>query len=116
MAIPRRKSLAGTKGIPLEENRTYADDVVLEGLDGPFAERDFVGRVVLNGGEAWNVRSVLSRREFGRGILGNLVVHYSLKVGGGSRDLWWEGGRWLSRKQGGAGRKKPSEPQPQNRA
>lgn len=116
MTISKRRSLAGTNGIPLEEDRVYADDVVLESLDGPFAGRGFVGRVVLSGGETWNVKSVLSRREFGRGIFGNLVVHYSLKVRGGSRDLWWEGGRWFFRKQGGAGRKKPSEPQPQNRA
>lgn len=98
MTIPKRRSLAGTNGIPLEEDRVYADDVVLEGLDGPLAGRGFVGRVVLSGGETWNVRSILSRREFGRKIFGNLVVHYSLKVGGGSRDLWWEGGRWFARK------------------
>lgn len=98
MAIPRKRSLAGTNGIPLEKDRVYADDVILEGLGGAFSGRGFVGRVVLSGGEVWNVRSILSRREFGREIFGNLVVRYSLKVGGGSKDLWWEGGRWFSRK------------------
>ena len=32
MTIPKRRSLAGTNGIPLEEDRVYADDVVLDCL------------------------------------------------------------------------------------
>ena len=98
MAIPRRKSLAGTNGIPLERDREYAVDFILGDLSNPTVGKGSVGKVVFPNGTVWNVASVLGRREFGRDIFGNLVVHYSLKVGEGSRDLWWEGGRWFARK------------------
>ena len=73
MAIPRRKSLAGTNGIPLERDREYAVDFILGDLSNPSVGKGSVGKVVF-------------------------VVHYSLKVGEGSRGLWWEGGRWFARK------------------
>lgn len=98
MAIPKRKSLAGTNGIPLEKDRTYADTVTLGSFSNSAVERGSVGKVTFPGGRTWDVESILHKREFGRELFGNLVVHYSLRVGGSERDLWWEGGRWFSRK------------------
>ncbi len=93
MTIPKRKSLAGTNGIPLEKDRTCADAVTLGLFSNSAIERGSVGKVTFPDGRTWNVKSILHKREFGRELFGDLVVHYSPKVGGSERNLWWEGGR-----------------------
>ena len=71
MAIPKRKSLAGTCGIPKEQDRIYVKTF------------------------AWEIQASSSRREFGREIFGNLCVHIRVTVKGRQRDLWWEHGDWF---------------------
>ena len=41
--------------------------------------------------------NILRKREYGGELFGSFVVHYSLKVGGSEKDVWWEDGRWFSR-------------------
>ena len=55
------------------------------------------GKVLLPGGRVWNVGNILRKREYGGELFGSFVVHYSLKVGGSEKDVWWEDGRWFSR-------------------
>ncbi len=98
MAIPRRRSLAGTNGIPLEKDRLYVKPLYygarFPGPDGTGSP----AAVVLPGGTVWEIDGVHGGREFGRAMFGNLCVHYSVSVAGVPRDLWWEHGAWFVRR------------------
>ena len=97
MVVSKRKSLAGINGIPLEQDQ-YADSVAFGISSHTSIARGTVGKVLLPSGRVWNVGNILRKREFGGKLFGNFVVHYSLKVGESEKDLWWEDGRWFSRK------------------
>ena len=96
MVVSKRKSLAGINGIPLEQDQ-YADSVVFGISSRASIARGTVGKALLPGGRVWNVGNILRKREYGGELFGNFVVHYSLKVGGSEKDVWWEDGRWFSR-------------------
>lgn len=96
MVVSKRKSLAGINGIPLEQDQ-YADSVVFGISSRAPIARGTVGKALLPGERVWNVGNILRKREYGGELFGNFVVHYSLKVGGSEKDVWWEDGRWFSR-------------------
>lgn len=95
MAIPKRKSLAGTCGIPREPGRVYVKTFDEDGLEQTYLPGDVPKRISAPCLGAWDVQTSSSRREFGRKIFGNLCVHVRVTVRGRQRDLWWEHGDWF---------------------
>lgn len=89
----KRRSLAGTNGIPREEERVYVQVDAIGGDLDPMTAR--ITEVTLGGGRSWPVDSVVSRRSFGREILGNLCVRVDVIIAKTPKRIWWEGGRWF---------------------
>ena len=107
MPIPRRRSLAGTNGIPTEAERVYvdvdADELGLYAWHKDARQVDFSRvrpyRVHWPDGRFWDVEGVFSKREFGRAIFGNLCVRFDVGIKGRSHALYWEAGRWFVRRR-----------------
>ena len=95
MAIPKRKSLAGTCGIPREQDRVYVKTFDEDGFARVYCPDAVPKRVSAPRLGTWDIRASSSRREFGREIFGNLCVHVCVTVRGRQRDLWWEHGDWF---------------------
>lgn len=89
----RRKSLAGTNGIPREGERAYVRVDAIGGDTDPMTAR--ITEVALGDGRSWPVDSVVSRRSFGRAVLGNLCVRVDVIIAKRPKRIWWEGGRWF---------------------
>lgn len=95
MAIPKRKSLAGTCGIPREQERIYVRTFDGDGLERAYPPGSVPKKVSAPSLGVWEIQASSSRWEFGREIFGNLCVHICVTVKGGQRDLWWEHGDWF---------------------
>ena len=95
MAIPKRKSLAGTCGIPKEQDRIYVKTFDVDGLERVYPPSAVPKKESAPSLGAWEIQASSSRREFGREIFGNLCVHIRVTVKGRQRDLWWEHGDWF---------------------
>lgn len=100
MAIPKRKSLAGTCSIPQEKDRVYVKTFDKDGLERTYPPDTVPKRISAPFLGTWDIQASSSRREFGREIFGNLCVHVTVTVPGGQRDLWWEHGDWFVPKGG----------------
>lgn len=95
MVIPKRKSLAGTCGIPREQDRIYVKTFDGDGLERAYLPGAVPKKVSAPSLGIWEIQASSSRREFGREIFGNLCVHVRVTVKGRRRDLWWEHGDWF---------------------
>lgn len=95
MPIPRRRSLAGTNGIPTEPER-YA--VRRDARDVDFSSVHPV-RVHWPDGRSWQVEGAFSKRAFGRAAFGNLCVRFDVTIARRTKTLWWEAGRWFVRRR-----------------
>ena len=89
---PKRKSLAGRCGIPLERDRVYVE--VATATVRPV-------RIHWPDGRSWKIESVYDRREFGRETFGNLCVRWAVCVDRRRRELFWEHGDWVVAKRSG---------------
>lgn len=92
------RSLAGTCGIPTEDDRLYVRvDVseVPEAYDGRIA--DYPVRITLPDGRSWRVTGVRERRTWGREHLGTLVERYEclLAPRNTPHHLWREHNSWF---------------------
>ena len=88
----RRRSLAGTNGIPLEEERVY---IAADTCDPSLMPMT----LYMADGSQRSVRRLISRREYGRDFLGNLCVGLIVDINGRNECIWWEDGRWFARKR-----------------
>ena len=79
MAIPKRKSLAGTCGIPQEKDRVYVKTFDKDGLERTYPPDTVPKRISAPFLGTWDV---------------------TVTVPGGQRDLWWEHGDWFVPKGG----------------
>lgn len=95
MPIPKRKSLAGTCGIPREQDRIYVNTFDGDGVERAYLPGAVPKKVSAPSLGIWEIQASSSRREFGREIFGNLCVHVVVTVRGMQRDLWWEHGDWF---------------------
>lgn len=100
MAIPKRKSLAGTCGIPREQDRLYVMTFDKSGFAKTYPSDDVPEKVLVPYLGIWDIQACSFRREFGREIFGNLCVHITVTVRGQQRNLWWEHGDWFVAKEG----------------
>ena len=89
------RSLAGTNGVPLPEERTYlrvVSETDEEGEARPLA-------VLWPDGRRFRVASSAVVRELGRWELGTRLVGWEVTFAGRHREerrlLWWERGRWF---------------------
>lgn len=99
MAIPKRKSLAGTCGIPREEARVYVTTFDENGFERLYPPSAVPAKVFAPRLGIWDIQASSSRREFGREIFGNLCVRITVTVRGTPRALWWEHGDWFVSKE-----------------
>lgn len=95
MAIPKRKSLAGTCGIPRERERVYVKVLDKAGSDVGLRSGQVPKKIVVPGSAPWDVDAVSREREFGRELFGNLCVRFAVTVRGMRKTLWWEHGDWF---------------------
>lgn len=105
VAYQQRASLAGTCGIPNEEDRVRVRvDYSIEG--GLVTERSVrPQRIHWADGRSWTITSIYECREFGRRSFGNLCICWTVCIAGCRRELWWEHGDWFVEKCSGiAGR------------
>lgn len=100
MPIPKRKSLAGTCGIPKEQDRIYVKTFDGDGFEKAYPPGIIPKKVSAPSLGTWEIQASSSRREFGREIFGNLCVHVVVTVRGRQRNLWWEHGDWFVSKGG----------------
>ena len=98
MAIPHRRSLAGTNGIPSEKDRLRVEPLYYGARSPRPYGTGAPSAVILPDGTLWKIDGVHGKREYGRAIFGNLCIHYSISVADATHDLWWEHGRWFTRK------------------
>lgn len=85
--IRKGKNLAGTCGIPAMGERLYVSVLYDRGVEG----RGLIPRrITLPDGRSWEVGSILSRREFGREIFGNLVICFEVGLRRGSMTVWYD--------------------------
>ena len=95
MAIPKRKSLAGTCGIPKEDERVYVRVFDGAGSDVRLHSDRVPKKVIVPGLAPLEIDAVSHRREFGRKLFGNLCVRFVVTVRGARKALWWEHGDWF---------------------
>lgn len=95
MSIPKRKSLAGTCGIPKEQDRIYVKTFDRDGFEKAYPPGVIPKKVSAPSLGIWEIQASSSRREFGRELFGNLCVYVCVTVRGRQRDLWWEHGDWF---------------------
>lgn len=90
MSNPRRRSLAGTNGIPTEAERAYIE-VDADGLELYAWHKDVrcidfsrvrPRRVHWPDGRFWVVEGVFYKREFGSAVFGNLCVRFDVGIKG----------------------------------
>lgn len=92
--IRKGKNLAGTCGIPAMGERLYVSVLYDRGVEG----RGLMPRrITLPDGRSWEVGSILSRREFGREIFGNLVICFEVGLRRGSMTVWYDDTGWFVR-------------------
>lgn len=91
--LPKFPSLAGTCGIPAEEDRIYVKVDAAE--DARFDIVSWPKRIYWNDGRSWEISSVNSRNEFGRADFGNLCVKCEVRIGRCLKTIWWEHGQWF---------------------
>lgn len=99
--IPRRRSLAGRCGIPLERDRVYVrvDTELDGGALAPATARPV--RIRWPDGRSWGIDSIYDRREFGRDVFGNLCVRWAVCIRRQRRELYWERGDFFVAKRSG---------------
>ena len=73
MAIPKRKSLAGTCGIPQEKDRVYVKTFDKDGLERTYPPDTVPKRISAPFLGTWDIQASSSRREFGR-FSGSLIT------------------------------------------
>lgn len=77
MAIQKRKSLAGTCGIPREQDRVYVKTFDEDGLERAYPPDAVPKRVSVPCLGTWDVQASSSRREFGREIFGTFASMFT---------------------------------------
>lgn len=100
MTIPKRRSLAGTCGIPKEQDRIYVETLDEKGIARTYPPDIVPKKVSAPCLGTWDIQASSFRREFGREIFGNLCVYVSVTVRGRRHDLWWEHGGWFVSNRG----------------
>lgn len=98
---PRRRSLAGTCGIPVERDRIYVQVDMEEESLSPTERGEHPVRIHWPDGRSWHIESVYAMRTFGREIFDNLCVRWTVCICHEPKDLWWEGGKWFVAKRSG---------------
>ena len=99
--FPRRASLAGRCGIPVERERIYVRVDMAEESLSPTDRGQHPVRLWWPDGRSWHIESVYGVRRFGRAEFGNLCVRWTVCICRQPRDLWWERGRWFVAKRSG---------------
>ena len=95
-----RHSLAGTNGIPLEEDRVYVE--VECGHGDELNPYEYPVRLTWPDGRSWGISASNLERTYGREIFGNYVERYDITIRRKHRTLWRERGRWFVRRKQGA--------------
>lgn len=88
MVIPKRKSLAGTCGIPREHECVCVRVFDKTGSDVRLHSGRIPKRAIDPGMAAWEVGAISCGRKFGRELFGNLCVRFAVTVRGVQKTLW----------------------------
>lgn len=93
------KSLAGTCGIPREEDRVYIGMESTINHDANGTEYEVLRRVIWPDGRSWKIDSTYHHQTYGRSFFGNLVERWEVCIMRQRKTIWREHGEFFVAKK-----------------
>lgn len=93
------KSLAGTCGIPAEDERIYIGVEVGENVDANGRAYEVLKRVIWPDGRSWKIESTYYYQSYGRSFFGNLVERWEVCIRRQRKTIWREHGEFFVKRK-----------------